>query len=61
LRLPCPGTCLRRAALAWNLNWTDLKQLIRNSLEFAFLPPDEKAHLKADLEQRLKDFEQAER
>jgi adenosine deaminase len=51
----------QRAVLAWNLNWTDLKQLSRNSLESAFLPPDEKARLKADLEQRLKDFEQAER
>jgi adenosine deaminase len=54
-------TEFQRAVLAWGLSWTDLKQLIRNSLEYSFLPTDKKARLKADLEQRLKDFEQAER
>ena len=53
-------TEFQRAVLAWNLTWTDLKELVRNSLEYSFLPAADKARLQADLEQRLAAFEQAE-
>ena len=54
-------TEFQRAVLAWDLTWTDLKDIVRNSLRHAFVGADEKARLVADLEARIAAFEIAER
>jgi adenosine deaminase len=46
-----------RAVLTYHLTYADVKQLVRNSIEYSFAPPDEKAELKADLEKRFAAFE----
>jgi adenosine deaminase len=47
----------KRAALTYNLSYAELKQLARNSIEYSFTPPAEKAQLKSDLEKRFREFE----
>ena len=42
-----------------NTATSDLKSIVRNSIEYSFLPPDEKAHARADLEKRFERFEQS--
>jgi len=49
----------QRAVLTYNLTYPDLKSIVRNSIEYSFLPPDEKAHARADLEKRFERFEQS--
>lgn len=46
-----------RAVLTYSLTYADVKQLARNSLEYAFAPAGEKDELKADLERRFRRFE----
>jgi adenosine deaminase len=46
-----------RAVLTYHLSYADVKQLARNSIEYSFAPPAEKAELKADLEKRFVAFE----
>lgn len=46
-----------RAILTYNLGYPEVKQLVRNSIEYSFTTPEEKAHLKADLEKRFSGFE----
>lgn len=46
-----------RAALEQNLSYRDLKQSARNSIEYSFLAPADKAAAKAELERRFKEFE----
>jgi adenosine deaminase len=46
-----------RAALTYGLSYADLKQMARNSLEFAFVEPKEKARLLLDLDRRFREFE----
>jgi adenosine deaminase len=50
----------QKAVLAWNLTWTDVKELVRNSIRYSFLPTAEKAALQSDLDKRLAAFERAE-
>ncbi|HVY92026.1 MAG TPA: hypothetical protein VHA14_04725 [Bryobacteraceae bacterium] len=46
-----------RAVLTYQLSYADVKQLVRNSIEYSFAAKDEKAKLKADLEKRFTVFE----
>ncbi len=46
-----------RAVLTYKLTYADLKQLVRNSIEYSFASKDDKAKLKADLEKRFAAFE----
>lgn len=46
-----------RAVLDYNLTYSDLKELARNSLEYSFLPKEEKAKIEADLDNRFNEFE----
>jgi adenosine deaminase len=48
----------QRAVLTYNLTYPDLKSIVRNSIEYSFLPPDEKARMQVDLEKRFERFEQ---
>jgi adenosine deaminase len=48
-----------RATLDYGLTYADLKQIVRNSLEYAFLPANEKERLETDLEKRFTEFERA--
>ena len=48
-----------RAVLTYDLFWTDVVELSRNSLLYAFLPPAEKAALLEELDRRLATFEEA--
>ncbi len=48
----------QRAVLTYNLAYPDLKSIVRNSIEYSFLPPDEKARMQVDLEKRFQRFEQ---
>lgn len=45
------------AVTAYNLSWDEVVQLGRTSLEFAFLPTDEKARLLQEFERDVKAFE----
>jgi adenosine deaminase len=47
----------QRAVMDYNLTYSDLKEIVRNSLEYSFLRKDEKARLEADLEARFNEFE----
>jgi adenosine deaminase len=47
----------QRAVLAYNLTYPDLKSIVRNSIEYSFLPPAEKARARLDLEKRFEQFE----
>jgi adenosine deaminase len=47
----------QRAVMEYNLTYSDLKEIVRNSLEYSFLRKDEKARLEADLEDRFVEFE----
>ncbi|HMJ63665.1 MAG TPA: hypothetical protein VK493_17970 [Bryobacteraceae bacterium] len=49
----------QRAVLTYNLTYADLKSIVRNSIEYSFLPPDEKARARVDLEKRFERFEQS--
>jgi hypothetical protein len=46
-----------RAAIDYNLTYADLKKMARNSIEFAFLPAEEKSKLQSDLDRRFAEFE----
>lgn len=46
-----------RAVLTYQLSYADVKQLVRNSIEYSFAPAEEKSELKADLEHRFAAFE----
>ncbi len=46
-----------RAVLGYGLSYTELKQIVRNSIEYSFATPDEKRRLLADLEKRFNEFE----
>jgi adenosine deaminase len=50
-----------RAALTYKLSYADLKEMVRNSLRYAFLEEPAKAGLQRDLEARFREFEQAAR
>lgn len=47
----------QRAVMDYNLTYSDLKEMVRNSVEYSFLPRDEKAKIEADLEERFNAFE----
>ncbi|MBV9267150.1 MAG: adenosine deaminase, partial [Acidobacteriaceae bacterium] len=47
----------QRAVLTYGLSYPDLKQLVRNSIEYSFLSPEDKSRAKADLENRFRVFE----
>ena len=47
----------QRAVLAYGLSYADLKTIVRNSIEYSFLPPSEKALARLDLERRFQRFE----
>jgi adenosine deaminase len=47
----------QRAVLTYNLTYPDLKSIVRNSIEYSFLPPAEKARARLDLEKRFEQFE----
>jgi adenosine deaminase len=49
----------QRAVLTYNLTYADLKSIVRNSIEYSFLPSDEKASVLADLKKRFDRFEQS--
>lgn len=46
-----------RAVLTYHLTYAEVKQLVRNSIEYSFAPKDDKMKLKADLERRFAAFE----
>jgi adenosine deaminase len=46
-----------RAVLDYNLTYSDLREIVRNSLEYSFLPKDEKIKIEADLDARFAEFE----
>lgn len=48
----------QRAVLTYGLSYADLKSIVRNSIEYSFLPPNEKARARLDLERRFQRFEQ---
>lgn len=48
----------QRAVLTYGLTYADLKTIVRNSIEYSFLPPKEKAAVRLDLEKRFQRFEQ---
>jgi adenosine deaminase len=48
----------QRAVLTYGLSYADLKTIVRNSIEYSFLPPGEKARARLDLEKRFQRFEQ---
>ncbi len=48
----------QRAVLTYGLSYADLKTIVRNSIEYSFLPPNEKARARLDLEKRFQRFEQ---
>ncbi|MBZ5606345.1 MAG: adenosine deaminase [Acidobacteriia bacterium] len=50
-----------RAALDYGLTYAELKKMARNSLEYSFLPEDEKARAKAELERRFAEFEKLDK
>jgi adenosine deaminase len=50
-----------RAVLTYKLSYADLKEMVRNSLRYAFLEEPAKAGLQRDLEARFREFEQAAR
>ena len=48
-----------RSATIYDLSYADLKQIARNSIEYSFAEPDEKARLLEDLDRRFRAFEKA--
>jgi adenosine deaminase len=48
----------QRAVLTYDLTYADLKSIVRNSIEYSFLPPKEKAAARLELEKRFQRFEQ---
>jgi adenosine deaminase len=48
----------QRAVLTYGLTYADLKTIVRNSIEYSFLPANEKARARLDLEKRFQRFEQ---
>ncbi|MGA2144243.1 MAG: adenosine deaminase [Bryobacteraceae bacterium] len=46
-----------RAELTYKLSYADLKEMVRNSLKYAFVEEAEKARLESDLEEKLREFE----
>ena len=54
-----------RATLSYNLTYSDLKQIVRNSIQYSFLPGSvsdrttEKGRLAAELERRFQQFERS--
>jgi adenosine deaminase len=50
-----------RAVLTYKLSYADVKEMVRNSLRYAFVDETAKAQLQTDLEARFRDFEQSER
>ena len=49
----------RRATITYKLSYADLKEMVRNSLQYAFVEASEKARLQKDLEARFREFEQS--
>jgi hypothetical protein len=49
----------QRAVLSYKLSYSDVKEMVRNSLRYAFVEETEKAQLEKDLEARIRDFEQS--
>jgi adenosine deaminase len=47
----------QRAVMDYNLTYADLKEIVRNSIEYSFLPKGEKARIEADLDGRFNEFE----
>jgi adenosine deaminase len=47
----------QRAVLTYGLSYANLKEIVRNSIEYSFLPPTEKAAARLDLEKRFQRFE----
>jgi hypothetical protein len=50
-----------RAAIDYKLSYADLKEMVRNSLRYAFVEEPAKARLQKDLEARFREFEQTAR
>jgi adenosine deaminase len=50
-----------RAVQTYTLHYAELKQMVRNSIEYSFLPAAEKKERRADLERRFAAFEQSTR
>jgi hypothetical protein len=50
-----------RAVLAYKLSYADLKEMVGNSLRYAFVEEPEKVRLQKDLEARFREFEQTAR
>jgi adenosine deaminase len=50
-----------RAVLTYKLSYADLKEMVRNSLRYAFLDESERGRLQKDLETRFREFEQPAR
>jgi adenosine deaminase len=48
---------LLRAAIDYRLSYAELKEMARNSLQYAFVEEAEKARLRKDLEERFRAFE----
>ncbi len=48
----------QRAVFTYGLSYANLKAIVRNSIEYSFLPPKEKAVARLDLEKRFQRFEQ---
>jgi adenosine deaminase len=49
----------QRAVLTYGLSYADLKTIVRNSIEYSFLPSNEKSRARLDLEKRFQRFEQS--
>ena len=47
----------QRAVEGYGLSYSQLKQLVRNSIEYSFAAAEDKAHLRSELEQRFAAFE----
>ena len=46
-----------RAAMTYPLSYSDLKEMVRNGIEYSFLPAGEKAKQRSELERRFAVFE----
>ncbi|MCD6045925.1 MAG: add [Gammaproteobacteria bacterium] len=46
-----------RGVMEQNLDYPQLKRITRNTIKYSFLPPDEKARLQQQLDEKLKQFE----
>jgi hypothetical protein len=51
----------QRAVLTYKLSYADLKEMVHNSLRYAFVEEPAKAQLEKDLDTRFRDFEQSVR